>query len=99
MRRHRIVAVSPRPLIVCDLIGGQERPRFKMRGQMNRAQVSLQFTDQPCLGHDAISAGITLCKQLIKRPFMDNHFVAEWFGRGAHAIENKLDLPRLILGQ
>ena len=61
--------------------------------------MSPQFTDQPCLGHDTIPAGITLCKQLIKRPFMGNHFVAEWFGRRAHAVKNKLNLPRLIRGQ
>ena len=48
---------------------------------------------------DAIAVGGGRREQLIERPFMGNHLATKRLGRCAHVVENKLNLPRLILGQ
>lgn len=99
VRRLRAVAVTPQPEIGRDLVGTQEGAHFKVRSQMHRPQMAVQLTDGSRLSGDAIAVGAARREQLIQRPFMGNHFVTEWPGRRAHAVEDKLQLPRLILGQ
>jgi hypothetical protein len=83
-------------LIESDLIGVQQSARLQMRGQMHRAQTTVQLADRRCLDREAVRRDFTCGKKLVERLFARNQLAAEWLCRRAHPLKNCCYLLELI---
>jgi len=59
-----------------------------MRRQMHRSQAALQLGNSGRLGREAVRRDFAFGKKLVENPFACNQNRAEWFGGGAHALED-----------
>src|SRR5215469_3779920 len=93
------VRVAAQMFVARQLIPIEQGAGFEMRRQMHGAQTTLQFGNRRRRSGEAILRDVALSKELIEGLFLRDQFAAKRPCSGSYAVEDRLYIAVLGVGQ